>query len=144
MHIYNNGIAPATSQHYIWQPIANKLYSRLGHNSTDKDWHRANSQSGMHKRKSWRKRGHSSPTTMLNIFWTTNVSTCISCAGLYTCMSAMLCCSQWNLNCVFNMRNHGTMASSHSDSDQPSLLWAVGNILPHRSVNALSYPLCCT
>jgi len=27
MHIYNNNITPATSQQYIWQPIANKLYS---------------------------------------------------------------------------------------------------------------------
>ena len=27
MHIYNNDITSATSQHYIWQPIANKIYS---------------------------------------------------------------------------------------------------------------------
>ena len=27
MHIYNNDITPATSQHNIRQPIANKLYS---------------------------------------------------------------------------------------------------------------------
>ena len=26
MHIQNNDISPATSQNYIWQPIANKLY----------------------------------------------------------------------------------------------------------------------
>jgi len=27
MYIYNNDITLATSQHYIWQPIANKLFS---------------------------------------------------------------------------------------------------------------------
>ena len=27
MHIYNSDITPVSSQHYIWQPIANKLYS---------------------------------------------------------------------------------------------------------------------
>ena len=27
MHIYNSDITPATSQHYISHPIANKLYS---------------------------------------------------------------------------------------------------------------------
>jgi len=37
------------------------------------------------------------------------------------------------LSCVLNMRNQGALPSSHLDCDQPSLLWAVGNIPPHRS-----------
>lgn len=62
-------------------------------NCTDRDWYRANRQSGTHKGKSWREGGYSPPAATPNIFWKANVSTfilcAISCAGLYTCLSAM-------------------------------------------------------
>lgn len=70
---------------FVWSCFT--LLSCLVCNCTDRDWYRANRQSGTHKRKSWRKGRHSSPAATPNIFWKTNVSTCISC--VCACMSAM-------------------------------------------------------